>query len=114
MQQIQTLVAQLLTAAFLLVGATARGYDVPSGSVTTLPAGTVIDFLIKDGTGVLSLQGATSPSGSTVINAGALSISSASSLGPSNGMIAFGQSISTQGGQTLRFAAPMTLGQIIT
>ena len=93
------------------LGASA-GFHVVSGTTLTLPAASVSGNggILKDGTGVLKLTGTNSNSGATIIDGGALAIDNPAALG-ANGRVIFGTGLSTSGGQTLRFDAPMTLTQ---
>ncbi len=88
------------------------GFHLVSGSTLDLAAGSVSGNggILKDGTGVLKLTGTNTHSGTTVINGGALAIDGAAALG-TNSRVIFGTGLSTSGGQTLRFDAPMTLTQ---
>ncbi|MGB8166328.1 MAG: autotransporter-associated beta strand repeat-containing protein [Chthoniobacteraceae bacterium] len=93
------------------LGASA-GFHVVSGTTLTLPASSVSGNggILKDGTGVLKLTGTNTNSGATIISGGALAIDGPAALG-TNSRVIFGTSLSTSGGQTLRFDAPMTLTQ---
>jgi autotransporter-associated beta strand protein len=94
------------------LGASA-GFHIVSGTTLTTGSGAVAGNggILKDGTGVLRLTGANTHTGATLIAAGALAIDGPAALG-SNARVVFADSaISTNGGQTLRFDAPMTLTQ---
>ncbi len=87
------------------------GFHVVSGTTLTVPSGRTSGFggVLKDGTGVLKLQGTNNHAGATILRAGAIAIDEPGALG-THGRFIFGEStISTNGGQTLRFDAPMTL-----
>ncbi|MEA3209852.1 MAG: fibronectin-binding autotransporter adhesin [Chthoniobacter sp.] len=94
------------------LGASA-GFQVVSGTTLTLPGAAVSGNggIMKDCTGVLKLTGANTYSGATIISGGALAITQPEALG-TNGRVIFADgAISGNGGQTLRFDAPMTLTQ---
>ena len=94
------------------LGASA-GLHIVSGTTLSVPAGGVSGNggLLKDGTGVLRLTGAHSQTGATLIAAGTLAIDAPGALG-GNGRVVFTDSaLGANGGQTLRFDAPMTLTQ---
>ncbi len=93
------------------LGASA-GFHIVSGTTLTLPAGSVSGNggILKDGTGVLKLTGTNPNTGATIISGGALAIDGPAALG-TNARVIFGTGLSTSGGQTLRFDAPMTLTQ---
>ncbi len=94
------------------LGASA-GFHVVSG--TTLDAASTSvsgnGGILKDGSGVLRLTGANTNSGATLIAAGALAIDNPAALGTNPRVVFTDSAISTAGGQTLRFDAPMTLTQ---
>lgn len=84
------------------------GFNIVGGTTLTLPASSVTGYggILKQGTGVLKLQGTNTNSGATIIDGGVLAISSAAALG-TNGRVIFGGG----SGDTLRFDSAMTLSQ---
>jgi autotransporter-associated beta strand protein len=94
------------------LGASA-GFHVVSGTTLATGSGAVAGNggILKDGTGVLVLSGSNTHTGATLIAAGQLAIDGPGALG-GNGRVVFTDSaISGNGGQTLRFDAPLTLTQ---
>ncbi len=94
------------------LGASA-GFHIVSGTTLSVAGANVSGNggILKDGTGVLRLTGTSANSGATLVAAGTLAIGSAASLGTNARVVFTDSAISANGGQTLRFDAPMTLAQ---
>jgi len=97
------------TAAKTIVVGIANGSSTFSGAMTSTGGAL---YLMKNGTGTLTLTGVNTYTGTTIINGGVLAVSGAGSLGAGS----YGNTISIAAGDTLKFnsTAAQTLSNVIS